>query len=443
MSKRKSVTLLTIISVLMAITLVLSFIRFPIGVNDYNSLLGAVKLDYDLAGGISYTLTLNHDNEEEVKDINTVVDSIESRLEQLGYSTFVVKPVKSTDEQVIDKQIRIEVLENTEASTASADEMVIVSAYGELKFYGGTTENPTTRILEDVKVIKDARYVGQNTDGNHVLMFEFTDEGRKGILDAAGSSSSFYLKIVCGIDDHGEEIAWYNNTFDKSNLDNNNKILSMPMTYAYQANGLALLLREGGIQYRYDISDGVQITSPYGEDVGIKCVVAIITLIVIATALIVFAYKGLSAMLALSLLLFILAEGWLLIGIPGIVVSMGSIVGIIASTLVCIISMTILAQRVKEEYANSEKTAKAAINKGFEQAFLPTVNLHVVSGVLALALLIFAKGALYAFAVTFGVGVVVSFIATTVFTRMFNSLVLPLVKDKEKFLAFERAEKAE
>ena len=79
MGKGKSITLLTIVSVLMAFVLVMTFARFPVGgVKYYNSLLGAVELDYDLEGGIAYTLTLSKDNEEEVDDVNSVINTLEN-----------------------------------------------------------------------------------------------------------------------------------------------------------------------------------------------------------------------------------------------------------------------------------------------------------------------------------------------------------------------------
>ena len=45
MSKNKSLTLLIIVSVIMAIVLTMTFLRFPIGVKDYNSAVGATELD--------------------------------------------------------------------------------------------------------------------------------------------------------------------------------------------------------------------------------------------------------------------------------------------------------------------------------------------------------------------------------------------------------------
>lgn len=441
MSKGKSITLLSIISVIMAVFLALAFIRFPIGVKDYNSLLGAIKLDYDMAGGVAYTLTIHEDNEKEVKNVDSVIDSIESRLDALGYTTYVVKPIENANKAEADKnndiktdkQIRIEIADSAEVDSAIS----AVVAYGDLKFYGGTSENPTTSIMEDIQFIKDASYYGQ-TENGHILTFELSEEGRTAILNEIADSSAYYLKMTCGVDEHGDEIALINSQFDKSILDNNNHVLSLSVSSAESAKQMALLMTEGGIDYRYEISESVAITSPYGQDIGLKSVIAIVALVVVAIALIVLAYKGLSVMLSLAILAFILIEGWMLIAIPGVVVSMGSVAGIIASIIICILSLVVLAQRVKDEFATTEKTAKASITKGFNKAILPTVNLHVVSGMIVLTLFIFAKGFVKAFAITCGIGIVVSLLSCLVFTRMFNSLVLPLVKDKEKFLGFEK-----
>ena len=45
------------------------------------------------------------------------------------------------------------------------------------------------------------------------------------------------------------------------------------------------------------------------------------------------------------------------------------------------------------------------------------------------------------FAITFGIGAVVALIATTVFTRMFDALLLPLYDNKESYLGKKDAVK--
>ena len=111
--------------------------------------------------------------------------------------------------------------------------------------------------------------------------------------------------------------------------------------------------------------------------------------------------------------------------------------------LISLYALFRLLQNVKDEFANSEKTAKAAINKGFKDALVPTINIHVVSGIFALLLFIFAKGVVKGFAITCGVGIVLSAIANLVFTRMFKAVILPLPKNKEKFLKFKKVATAE
>lgn len=441
MSKNKSLTLLIIVSVLMAIVLTMTFLRFPIGVKDYNSAVGATELDYDMKGGLSYSLTLHDDTEEEVSldDTQEIVISIKERLDLLGHNTSIIKVIKNADKDVKDYGIRIEV---KDTGTTDLD-IKTATTFGKVKFFGGTEANPTTEILEDVEVIEDSAYLGQNQDGTHALSLVLTDSGRKAILDAIGDETTYYLRITCGLDGNDEDVNLFNpsSAFDKTLLADNNKELVLSSSSEQSAKQTALLLKHGGIEYRYEIANGgvgVEITSPFGEDVALKSMVAIITIVVVAIALLLVAYRGLGIMSALSFLLFILAETWLLIGVPGIIVNLGSIMGIISAIIVCVYALIYLLQKVKDDFANSEKTAKAAIKKGFADALLPTISLHVISGIVALTLFIFTKGLIKSFAITFGIGIIVSLIATLVFTRMFNALIFPLPKDKERFLRFKR-----
>lgn len=429
MNKGKSITLLSIISVIIACVLVMTFIRFPIGVKNYNSLLGAVELDYDLAGGTAYTLTLADDNEEEVGDnIDAVIDTLEYRLDQLGYGVYSVKAIKSLEDGVEDYTIRIE----TKSTQTLSSDIAVVAAFGELKFFGGAEEHPTTEILDDVNVIKSAKYKGEVTTGQYEVDIEFTKEGYDALIEEIkNAGGTFYLKITLGETDGNENILFDSNVSKEYFQKRVMPLYSQSETGARQ---MALQVNSGGLQYKYDISSAVTITSPYGEDVALKCAVAIITLAVIIMAVMIILYKGFGVITALASLLFILAEGWLLLGVPGIVLSMGGVVGIMAATILNAIGMVILASRVKDEFKNSEKTAKAALSKGFKQALVATINVNVVAGLFALALLVFAKGAIKGFAITFGMGAVVALIATLVFTRMFNALIFPLVKNKETFL---------
>ena len=431
MNKGKSITLLSIISVIVAFVLVMTFIRFPVGIKNYNSLLGAIELDYDLGGGTAYTLTLAQDNEDEVTNIDDVVDTLSYRLDALGYGVYIVKAVKSMDEGVEDYQIRIE----TKTTDTLAADMAVVTAFGELKFFGGTEENPTTEILQDVNVVKSAKYKGEVTTGSHEIDIEFTKEAfneLKKNIDAG----TYYLKITLGENEAGEENVLFT---DEITMDYFQKrVMPLYSQSEAAARQMALQMSSGGLAYKYDLSNAETISSPFGEDIALKCAVAVITLAVILMAVMIIVYKGFGVITALASLLFILAEGWLLIGVPGIVLNLGGVVGVMSAIVLNAIGMVILAKRVKEEFVNSEKTAKAALSKAFKEAFIPTINVNVIALIFALLLFAFTNGVIKGFAITFGIGAIVATISTLVFTRMYNALIMPLAKDKEKFIGFKR-----
>ena len=434
MGKGKSITLLTIISVLMAFVLVMSFARFPVGeVKNYNSLLGAIELDYDLEGGAAYTLTLAKDNEEEVDDINSVIKTLEYRLSALGYSVYSVKAVKSNDVEVTDHDIRIE----AKYTETLAQDIAVVAAHGEVKFYGGESANPTTEILTDGQVVANAVYAGEYVNGSttsYGVLIQFTDYGYNELvklIDAA--ESSYYLEIKLG------DTVLLSGSSAITTEFFYNKSISVTSSSEAGAKQMALQMANGGLAYKYDVDGGEVVTSPYGVGVETKCAVAVITLAVVLMVLLMIAYKGMGLVTALSSLLFIMIEGWLLIGVPGIVLSMGGVVGIMAATVLNAISMVILSKRVKEEYVGTQKTVKAAISKGFKQALIPTISINVIAGIFALLLFAFTSGIVKCFAITFGIGAAVSILCSLVFTRMFYVLITPLAKDKEKFFGFKRA----
>lgn len=440
MSKRKSITLLSIISVVVAFLLVMTFIRFPIGVKNYNSVLGAIDLDYDIEGGTAYTLSLASDNEEEVEDIDEVIKTLEYRLDALGYNLYSVKAIKSTEAGVKDYDIRIE----TKSTSTLSSDIEVVAAHGEVKLFGGTSANPTEEILTDIEAIADSQYLGSVSDGEstyYQVSITFTQKGYDGLVDlmhtAAESEeggSSYYLEIKLG------DNVLLSGSNPISETDFTDNTLNLYIQSEIGAKQIALQIRTGGLAYQYEISDAQSISSPYGSNVATLSAIIIGALVLVIMIALVVAFRGLGVIGALSMLLFIIIETLMLIAVPGIVLSMGGVVGIAVSTVLSGFGIAYAMNNVTVEYANSEKTVKAAIKKGYRMSVIPTVNAGVVSAVISILLLAFTSGLVKNFAITFGIGTGVGLIATLLFTRMYTSLILPLAKNKEKFLNLKREE---
>ncbi len=439
--KARPITLLSILCVIMAFLLVMTFLRFPIGVKNYNSVVGAIDLDYDIAGGTAYTLTLADDNIEEVEDVEEVLDTLRYRMSELGYKVFSVKALKSVEEGVEDYEIRIEAKTTETIST----DINVVSAFGEVAVYGGTSQSGNPEILTDEKAIADGQYVGSFLDAEGNTKYEvkitFTDYGYDNLIElieTAGSqegssSSSFYMGIKVGETTVLAESAITAEYF-------NGQSLSLYPESEAVAKQLALQIRTGGLAYKYDVSEGGSVTSPYGDKVALKCLIAILVILVVAFAFFGIAYRGFGLIMSLSLLAFTLLETLMLIAVPGIVLSIGGVVGIGASIILTALALTLIANGVKSEFKNTEKTVKAAVKKGFKDMIMPIVNMFVVSAIVVGSLLIFATGSLQCFAITFGIGVLIGIVASLAFSRMFSWLILSISGYSEKFLGVKREE---
>lgn len=437
MSKGKAKTLLSLIGIILAAIIVLTFVPFSVGaVKEYNSAVGAIDLDYDIAGGAAYTFKLSEDNEENVDDVNKVIDTIEYRLDALGYSVYSIKAIKSSDEDVLDYDIRVEL----KFSDSTSEDIKVALAYGDLTFYGGTSANPTEEILTDVKVIEKSEYLGSYTDYQNNTYYQtsimFTEEGYDALHELMHDAEKYYLEIRLG------DTVLLPGTSEISESMFTSRALYLNAANEAAGKQMALQISSGGLAYKYDVSkalaNAVEITSPYGENVGIKALIAVVAFVVVVMVAFILIYKGLGIAAALAMLVFFIAEIWMMIAVPGIVLSMGGALGIVAAIILTAVGLILTCTRVKEEFAYSEKTVKAALNKGLSQAIVPVVNVSVVSGIIAIAMLIFTKGAIKCFAITFGIGVALSLLATLVISRMFISLLLPLAKNKEKFLDFKK-----
>ena len=440
MKKGKAITLLSIISVLMAALLVMTFVRFSYGIYDYNSILGAVDLDYDIEGGTAYPLTLADDNEEDEIDIDEVMHTLSDRLNALGYKSYKITALNSTEEGIDDYSIRIE----TKTTDSLASDIAAVTAYGEIKFFGGTSSDPTEEIMNEEPAIRDSQYVGSYVDGEttiYQVSVVFTDYGYNTLVDAIeaasssedgeSSSSGYYLKITLG-----------DNTILNAQITTASivdKTVYIQTQSESNARQTALQIRTGGLAYKYDLSDPEVITPLFGTNTATYLFISVAVFAVLAMLVFILLFKGYGIIAALSFILFFLIEIAMLVAVPGIVLSVPGVIGIIFAAVICIDGLAMTISRIREEFAGG-KTVKAAVKAGDRRAFRPILNVHVISGVVAILLFAFTGGALQCFAITFGIGVVVSFIADAVFTRMFLSLILPLTKNPERFFTLKRAE---
>ena len=438
MNKKKSIALLVIISIVLVVLAVLTFAQFRLpfknGTKIYQSFLGAVALDGDLEGGVAYDLTLPDDITEEGDDIDPkdVVLTLEKRLEALGYTTSVVTAYRAKETD--NYSFRVE-MKNTD--TAATD-IAVVARYGEIEFTDGSGN-----ILFGDEELKSARYVSQTVSAttSHYVELKFTDDGLKILEDAIdaaassedSSSTQFTLKITLG------DTELFSSTVEKDYIQQNSLLItSSDETTARQ---LALQISSGGLKYEYEISDPMTVTPSLGENAAAltfwACFAALIVIIIALCVV----YGGFGAISGVSIFFFVMMEIVMLILVPGITLNFAGVVGIMAAVLLTVDSMAIIMHRVREEYRN-DKTVKAAVKTAYKRSILSILEIDCVLAVLSLLMFFICKGAVVNFAVTFGIGVVLSALITMFFSQLLVYMALPLFKEKsEKFLKLKREAK--
>ena len=430
MKKKGAITLLSIISVILAFLLVMSFVRFPIGLYDYNSLVGAIDTDYDISGGVSYTLTLAKDNDKEVEDINEVVKTISTRLDELGVSTYSVTPqkeiVKDVDESKIDYQIRID-LKDTEDATSN---VTAATSYGTLKMFGGESANPTEEIFADENPIKDSKYVGKTTASDGSIIYQvsivFDDNCYQELIKLINDSSSYYISITLG-----EQTLLSGSSAISADYFQK-KTLYLQSTTETGAKQLAMQIRTGGLAYKYDISSKSTISSMYGENSKLFAVLSICLFIVAIIVALFFIFKGFGLVGLYSMIAYILIHIGLIVAVPNVIFSATGLIALAFSIILMADGLFIIFKRIKEE-GELGKTLKASVKTGYKRSLFPILNTNIVVIVVALLLLIVPFAPIKSFASVLAIGVFASFISTVLLSRVFTTLIMLSVKKPEKF----------
>ncbi len=445
MKKAKAITLLSIVSAIVAFFILFTFLPFSFGVKNFNSALGAIELDYDMAGGRAYTLKLSEDNVENVEDIDAVLSKLNYRMEALGYTSFEISAVKDADEKVTDYDIVIKAKADTneygKPNDAQLDnDIVAVAAYGSVKFFGNTESNPddSMEILADMPVIKNAEYVGAYYSGDTLIyqvVITFYEDACEELLSKYTEDSSYYVKITVGdlvLLDGSQPLP-------KDNIVNNQ--IGITTSTEAGARQAALQLSDGGLDYLYtvDVDESYSVSSVYGENAKtiFYSVIGVVFFLIMVSYVVLYKKLGVSAMLAV--IPFLLLEIIMLIAIPGIRLSLGGIVGVLFAIVLNTACMFTALNRIKNEAKNG-KTAKNAVSYGLKGAFVPTTVACFASGALSLVLIICAKGLIKNFAITLGIGAVLAFATLNVLFRLYNALILPLVKDKNTYIVNAEAE---
>jgi preprotein translocase subunit SecD len=180
------------------------------------------------------------------------------------------------------------------------------------------------------------------------------------------------------------------------------------------AHDLALVLRAGALPASIKYLEERTVGPSLGADSIRHGVQASILSLLVVMIFMVFYYRlsGVNAVLALILNLVILLAA---LAMFGAVLTLPGIAGVILTIGMGVDSNVLVFERIREEL-RSGKSASAAVEAGFDKAFLTIIDTHVTTVVSAFFLFIFGTGPIRGFAVTLTIGLIAN-----VFTAIYVS----------------------
>ena len=254
--------------------------------------------------------------------------------------------------------------------------------------------------------LKDAKEQTDQSNQNLVAL-EFSDEGGQKFADL--TSKSVGKKIAILLD--GEVLTAPN---VKEPITGGKAVITGSRTLE-EAHNLAILLRSGSLPVKVEIIETRTIGPTLGQDskdksefafaIGIGAVILFMLLFYRLPGFI----ADVSLMAYVIMLLFLLKIMDATLTLPGVA-------GIILSIGMAVDANVLIFEHFKEEYRLG-KTLRLSMEAGYKRAFLTIFDSHMTTILASGVLFLMGTGTVRGFAITLGVGTVLSLFTATTFTQ--------------------------
>ncbi|MGK2906127.1 MAG: protein translocase subunit SecD [Desulfuromonadales bacterium] len=189
-----------------------------------------------------------------------------------------------------------------------------------------------------------------------------------------------------------------------------------------EATDLSIILRAGSLPAPVEILENRTVGPSLGQDSINQGIISVLIggLLVMVAMLIYYKLSGLVANIVLVLNLILIMA---ILSILGATLTLPGIAGIVLTIGMAVDANVLIFERIREEIRLG-RTAKAALEAGFEKAKLTIIDANVTTLIAALVLFQFGTGPVKGFAVTLSVGIISSLFTAVIVSRLIFDLYL-------------------
>lgn len=367
-----------------------------------------IRRGLDLVGGSSITFEAILDDDYNKANLQTDMASVQAmlqkRLDSLGYT-------EATVELVGDNRVKVDI----PAINDPAEAVSVLGATAQLTF----TDAEGNVVLDGSGIKSATSGYGQISQSDmtsqHYVTVTFNDDAVEKWTEATkaaanAESGSNYIKIM--MDDEVLSQPSVGSEYAATGITGDSCVISGSFT-AESAKTLAEQINIGQLPFSLEEVSMSSVGPQLGEkalSTSIKAG-ALGILLVMLFMILFYRLPGLVASIALvfytALDLVILSAAHVNLSLPGIA-------GIILSIGMAVDANVVIFERMRDELSNG-KTIRAAIDAGFNRAFSAILDSNITTLIAAFVLYFMGTGTVKGFALTLGIGVVLSmFTAVTV-----------------------------
>lgn len=417
MTKSKSITIVAIIVLIVALASTLALKGLEIG--DYKIIPAkeSIDLGLDLAGGVYVVLEANTNaqGDELQRMMEQTKAIIDERVNGLGVS----EPNISIEG---NKRIRVELagIENPQEA------IKLIGQTAQLQF----VDSEGTVVVSGNNVLNaEVNYQPNQLNVDEpVVSLEFDAEGAKSFNEATTRLAAIPVEKM------NDKILY---------IVLDNQIISYPavsepitdgkaiITGGFQleeANRLATLIRAGALPIEMIEMQTSVIGPTLGLEAYDRSILAGGIALLLIFAFMIFIYKIPGLIASLGLIVYVLIVIATMIGI-GVKLTLPGIAGLILSIGMAVDANVIIFERIREEL-NSGKTLRTSIDTGFKRALSSVLDSNITTLIAGIVLYYFGIGPIKGFGVTLIIGIVASMITAIFFTKYILKLAATITGGK-------------
>ena len=433
MTRAKAIVVFVVMTILIVMGTTFAFVSLDhgeLGLYDYKAYPRTISLGLDMKGGVYAVFEANTD---ETKNLSSRMDGTVEQLSTMLYNKGYTEAQVS---RVGDDRIRVEVPDVSDPETL----FTLIGTPSKLEFRKeGKGETFTAEGLKVTgKNLEDA-YVSMD-DGSYVVALQFDSTGTKKFADATSELQGKALNIW--INDE-----WVMGPTVNSVITNGKAIItSSEWANDYDAaSAVVTQLLAGAFDVQLRLVESREISATLGENALSTSLIIGAVAIALILILMVLLYRLLGVASGIALIYYIITYVFILSVFPWVQLTLAGIAGVLISIGMAVDANVIIFSRIKDEYRSGtgEISIQTAVKSGFKKSISAIMDGNVTTLLGCLIMYFLGTSAIKSFALTLGIGIIISIFTALVVTRLLVSSFLTFNRDNPKLYNLYNKEKEE